>query len=124
MPGFHDLAYYLLEADRDIPARVVRPHFPQIAVVADMVPNAVIRHVSMSLGLVGETLDQGKGLEDTAGVRLSPAEIVDLTAARVLRELVNEAGNVVAMNVVPDLFAFVTVDPVLAVLKVALHEVA
>ena len=86
-----------------------------------MVADAVDPDVGVSLALAGEALDEREGLEDAAGVRFAAAEVVDLAAARVLRERVDEVRDIAAVNIVADLFAFVAVDPVLALFEVALR---
>ena len=80
--------------------------------------------VGVSLAPAGEAFDEHEGLKDAAGVRLSAPEIVDLAAARVLCELVDEARNIAAVNIVSDLFALVAVDLILAIFEVALHKIA
>ena len=65
-----------------------------------------------------------KGLQDRDAVGAAAADVIDLAAARVLDEGVDEAGDVQRMDVVADLFAFVAEDLVEAAFDVALDQVA
>ena len=70
LPRFHDLSDRFLEALGDIPAGVVGLHLAEVAVVADVVADAVLIHVGVLLFLAGEFLSDSKGLKDGAGVIL------------------------------------------------------
>src|SRR4051812_37271753 len=73
--------------------------------------------------LPGESLDVVERLEDRAGVRPAPAEVVDLARPRIPEDRLDGAGHVVAMDVVPDLLALVPVDPVGPPLELRLDQV-
>ena len=98
---------------RDVPRRIVRAHLPQVAVVADVIADAVARRRSCSIcGWPVKLLDQLERLEDRAGVGLPAAEVVDLAAARARRRTraMNRATSS-AVDVVADLFALVAENP-------------
>ena len=124
LPRLHDLPDRFLEALGDIPAGVVRLHFPQVAVVADVVADAVLIDVGVLLFLAGEFLGDRKGLEDGAAVIFASTEVVDLGHARCLDKGGHEAGDVEGVDVVADLFPLVAEDAVFLPLEVALHKVA
>ena len=124
LPGFDDLADGFGEADGDVPRRVVGFHFPEVAVVADMVAYAVLVHIGEDLFFSGEGFGDLEGFEDRAGILFSTAEVVDLRDARGLAEFPHEAGHILAVDVVAHLLAFVAENLVFAAFEVAFHEVA
>jgi len=63
-PGFDDLADGFGEADGDVPRRVVGFHFSEVAVVADVVADAVLVHVCEDLFLSCEGFGDLEGFED------------------------------------------------------------
>src|SRR5262249_2936823 len=109
---------------RDVPARIVLAHFSQVAVVADVIAGARLLDVRVSLRLAGVALHQLERFEDRHRVRLPAAEIVDLGHARDLDERVNEAADSEGVDVVAHLLALVPEPAVLAILDVALDEIA
>ena len=102
----------------------MRLHLAEVAVVADVVADAVLIHVGVLLFLAGEFLGNRKGLKDRAGVLLPSPEIVDLGDARCLDEGGHEAGDIERVDVVADLLTLVAEYAVFLPLEVALHEVA
>ena len=124
LPGFDDLADGFGEADGDVPRRVVGFHFPEVAVVADVVADAVLVHIGEGLFLSGEGFGDLEGFEDGAGVLFSTAEVVDLCDARGFAEFPHEAGHILAVDVVAHLLAFVAENLVFAAFEIAFHEVA
>ena len=103
---------------------IMRLHFAQIAVVADMVADPIRhrRNASSSFRPVirGDHIER---FENGAGVVFAAAEIVDFGDARGLPEFEHEAGDVFGVNIVADLFAFVAEDLVFAAFHVALDQV-
>ncbi len=99
-------------------------HLSQIAVVADVVADAVLIDVGVLLFLAGEFLGDRKGLEDGAAVIFASTEVIDLGHARCLDKGGHEAGDVEGVDVVADLFPLVAEDAVFLPFEVALHEVA
>lgn len=124
LPRLHDLSDRFLQALGDIPSGVVRLHLAKVAVVADVVADAVLIDVGVLLFLAGEFLGNRKGLKDGAGVLLPSPEIVDFGDARCLDEGGHEAGDIKGVDVVADLFPLVAEDAVFFPLEVALHKVA
>ena len=114
----------VFEGDGDVPCRVVAAHFGEVADVADVVADAVFVDVVVDLFFTGKFFGDGEGFEDGAGVVASAPDVVDLGHAGGFEEFLDEAGDVVAVDVVADLFAFVAVDFVFLALEIALHEVA
>ena len=123
-PGFDDLADGFCEADGDVPRGIVGFHFPEVAVVADVVADAVLVHIGEDLFLSGEGFGDLEGFENRAGVLFSTAEVVDLRDARGFAEFPHEAGHILAVDVVAHLLAFVAENLVFAALEIAFHEVA
>jgi hypothetical protein len=99
-------------------------HLAQVAVVADVVTDAVLINVDILLSLAGEALGDLEGLENGAAVLLASTEVVDLGDAGCLDEGRHEAGDVEGVDVVPDLFPLIAEDAVFLALEIALHEVA
>lgn len=124
LPCFHNLPDRFLQTLGDIPTGVVSFHFPKVAVVADMVSDAVLIDVGVLLFLASEFLGDREGLEDGAGVLLTPAEVVDLCYTRCLDERCHEAGDIERVDVIADLLPLVAEDAVLFALEVAFNEVA
>ncbi len=71
---FDDLADGFLQADRDVPVRIVGAHLGEIGDVADVVADAVFLDVLMDLGLSGEFLGDSKRFPDGAGVGAAAAD--------------------------------------------------
>jgi len=123
-PSFDDLADGLGEADGDVPRRVVGFHFPEVAVVADVVTDAVLVHIGEGLFFSGVGFCDLEGFEDRAGILFSAAEVVNFRDARGFAEFPHEAGYVLAVDVVAHLFAFVSENLVFTAFEVAFDEVA
>ena len=78
----------------------------------------------MDLFLTGEFFGQGESLEDGARIVASAAEVVDRGDPGGLEKLLDEAGDVMAVDVVAHLLALVAVDFVFLALQVAFDQVA
>jgi len=101
----------------------VRADLRQIADVADMVAFPVLVH-RRDLHLPAEALLRAiDGLEDRNAVGPPPAEVVDLARTRILEEGMEQAADVLRMDVVSNLLPLVAVDPVLAALGAGSHHV-
>jgi len=107
----------------DAPARIVRLHLSQVAVIADVVADAILIQVAPLHRLSAGALGQAKGFEDRAGVALSAAQVVHLGHARCFGELEHEPRDVLGVNVVADLLPFISVNLVLAAFEIALISV-
>ena len=99
-------------------------HLPQVAIVADVVSDAVLIHVGVLLILSGEFLSDRKGLQDGAGVSPPSTKIVNLGNAWSLNEGSHEAGYIQRVDVIADLFPLVAEYPIFLLLEVTFHEVA
>ncbi|MEN9470630.1 MAG: hypothetical protein RL630_2363, partial [Verrucomicrobiota bacterium] len=99
-------------------------HFSEVGIVADMVTDTVFVHIGEGLCFAGEAFRDFEGFEDRAGICFATAEVVDLALARSGDEGSHESGDIERVDVVADLFAFVTKDSVFAALEVAFHEIA
>jgi hypothetical protein len=124
LPRLDDLSDRFLQALGDVPSRVVGFHLPQVAVVADVVADAVFVNVGVLLGLAGESLCDLKGLKDGAAIISTSTEVINLSNPWCLHKGGHEAGDVEGVDVVADLFTHVAKDSVFLALEVALHEVA
>ena len=113
----------VFEGDGDVPRGVIAAHFGEVAHVADVIADAVFVDVGVDLLFAGEFFGEGESFQDRAGVVASAADVVDLGHARGFEEFLDEAGDIVAVDVVADLFAFVAVDFVFLALEIAFHEV-
>jgi len=88
-----------------------------------VVSDAVVINVLIDLLLTGELLSNFEGFPDGAGVSTTTTDIVDLGNAWCLEKLLDEASHVMGVDVVADLFAFITKDTVFPAFEVALDQV-
>ncbi len=100
------------------------PHFSQVTVIADVVPDPVFINIDVPLGFPREPLDCFERFEDGAAIALAAPQIINFSLPGCLNELINESCNIVAVNVVSYLFPFVAKDLVLSFLDVAFDQVA
>lgn len=119
----HDLPDGFLQADCDVPGRVVAAHFGKIGDVADVVADAVFIDVLEYLGFAGEFLGEFECFPDRARICAAAADVVNLSDAGSLDELLDEAGDIVGVDVIADLLALVAEDFILATFEVAFREV-
>ena len=121
--GLDDLLDGVLEGDGDVPGGVVLAHFGEVGDVADVVADAVFLEVLKDLWFSGEGFGDLEGFEDGTGVGASAADVVDFAGAWCLDEFADEAGDVVGVDVITDLFALVAEDFVFAADEIALDQV-
>lgn len=124
LPSVHYLTNGLGKRYSDTPLGVMTSHFSQIAVVADVIANAILVGVAVFHGSARELFGDLKRFQYRATIGLSATDVIDLARAGILDERMNESGNVFAMDVVADLLAFVAEDPVFTPLEIALHQIA
>ncbi len=98
-------------------------HFREVRNVADVITRPVLIDVLEDLLFAGEFLGDGEGLPDGAGIGAAAADVIHLADARGFEEFLDEAGDVVGVDVVADLFALEAEDLVFAAFQVAFHEV-
>jgi len=72
------LADRFLEADGNVPSRVVGAHFGEVGDVADVVADAVFVNELGNLRLAREFFRDPEGFEDRAGVGAAAADVVNL----------------------------------------------
>ena len=99
-------------------------HFAQVAVVADVIADAVFIHVGMNLFFPSERFGYRKGLQNRAGIRLPATQIVNLGHTGGFAKFPHEAGHIFAVDVVAYLLSFISKNLVFAALEIALHEIA
>src|SRR6266545_7952794 len=63
-PGRHDFFHYVRQAARDVPIRIMRFHFRQVAVVADVIAAASLFDVGMPLFHARAPFGHRKGFQD------------------------------------------------------------
>ena len=102
----------------------MRPHFAQVAVIADVIADAVPLDVRVLLRLAAELFRQRERFQHRAGIPLPAADVVDLALPRCFDESMNEAGDIMGMDVVAHLLALVAEQFVLAPFQIALDEIA
>ena len=103
-------------------AGIMGPHFREVADVTDMVAGAVLIHVFPIHFSAAASRRALKGLQNGDAVGAAAADVIDFATAGLLRKGMDETGHVQGMDVVADLFAFVTKDFVEAALDVALDR--
>ena len=88
-----------------------------------MVADAIVIDVLVDLLFARELFGDFEGFPDGAGVSTTTTDIVDLGNAWCLEKLLDETCHVMGVDVVADLFAFITKDTVFPAFEVALDEV-
>src|SRR5438552_1470246 len=102
----------------------MRLHLAQVAVITDVISDAVLFQIPPFHGQAGNFFDALKRLDDGAGVSLASTQVIDLTRAWSLPELKDETRNILRMDIVADLFALVAEDPILTTFQIALDQIA
>jgi hypothetical protein len=98
-------------------------HFLEIADVADVIPFAVFFDVFPLHGLSSYACYAIERLEYAARVGASPAEIINFTTARFCPKRLDEAHDIVRMNIVTYLLALIPKNFVYALLEIAFYEI-
>ena len=98
-------------------------HFSEITVIADVVADAVFFQVREHLLFAAKLLGDLECFQDRAGVPLSSPDIVNLGHPGRFNEFPDEAGDVLTVDVVTYLLAFVSKDLVFAAFEIAFDEV-
>src|SRR5438093_2232694 len=102
----------------------MRLHFAQVAVIANVVSNAVLRRVRPLHRPPGDFFDASECFDDGTGVRLSSAKVINLPCTGGLPELENETGHILGMDVVANLLTLVAENLVVAALQIAFNQIA
>ena len=103
----NDLAQDFVEANSDLPVRIMRLELGKVRDVADVIALAVFPNVSPVQFVSCHLLNFENDLEHRYANFSAPAEIVDLPTTRFGEKLLNGADHIVAVNVVTDLLAFI-----------------
>src|ERR1700722_20128017 len=90
-PAVHDLFKDLLERAGERPVRIMAAHLPKIAVVTDVVADAVLIYVAEALRFSGGRLHHLKRFQNGAGVVFPAAQVVDFGDPRLIDELEDKA---------------------------------
>lgn len=123
LPGANDFFEDGFEGACNIPIGVMRFHFTEVAVVADMISDAVLVDIGISLSFAGEFFNHGEGLQDRACVLFAAADVVNLPTARSGSEANDEAGDVFGVNIVAHLLTFIAENLVFTTLNVAADQI-
>src|SRR5579864_8409737 len=107
----------------DFPSRIVSLHFRQVAVVADMIADAVLIHIAPIHEVAGDLLSSSKSFENRAGVALAATQVVHLRHARRLPELEHEARHIFGVDIISHLFSLVAVNLIFPAFDVTLDEI-
>ena len=99
-------------------------HLGEIAVIADMVANAISIHIGIDLLSPTELFNQSERLKNGAGIFFSAPQVIDLAATGCGVEGVDKAGHIFGMDIVANLLSLVAKNPVLAPFHVAFRQVA
>src|SRR5437867_1427728 len=101
----------------------MRLHLAQIAVVTDVVSDAVLIDVPPLHRPACNFFDYSERLQDRASILFAAAEIINFRCARLFPKLEYETGHVLGMNIVAELLTFVAEDLVLTSLEIAFGQI-
>src|SRR6185369_474421 len=124
LPGFDDLLDSLPERFGNIPSGIMTFHLGQITVVADMVADPVLVHISVDLLFAGKLLGQVECLQNGTGIIFASSKIIDLAAAWSFVKGMDKTCHILRMDIVPHLLSFIAKDRVVAFFQIALHQIA
>jgi hypothetical protein len=111
------------QRDGYLPIWEISPELSQIGYIADVIAKTVsilVRPTDFGARHLFYHVD---GLEDGDAVFSTAAQVVHLTRTGVAYELVESRYNIAAMNIVPDLFAFISIYLVGSFLNSVLDEI-
>ncbi len=123
MPSLHDFFKNIFERARDAPLRVVAFHFAQVAVITNVIADAVLFKVTALLRLASQFFDRRKGFPDGAGILFAAANVINLAGPGRLAEGQNEIGYVFGVNIIANLLPLVAEDFVLAAFDITAHKI-
>lgn len=89
-----------------------------------MVSNPRLVYVFVLHRFAGNGFDEFEGFQDGDAVLAAATNVIHFTTARCGNEAFHESNNVMAVDVIPDLFSFITKDTIDFALQVALNEIA
>ena len=109
---------------RNVPTWIVRSHLPQITVVTYVVAYPIFVHIHVLLSLASKSLRDLERFQNRTTVRFPSSQIVDFGASRCFNECRHELGDVLSVNIVPNLFASIAENAILTTLEIAFDEIA
>src|SRR5882724_4736630 len=112
-----------VQVARNFPVRIVRLKFAQIGDVADVIAFAGFFHVIPGELLAGHIGNFSYGFQHRNAVSAPAAEVIDFARTRIRRKFLNCAYDVMAVNVVADLFGLVTENGISAAAKRNLYQI-
>ena len=98
------------EITRDFPVRIVRLEFAQIRDITDVIALASFLDIFPVQCFSGHLGNFRDGFEHRDAIRASPAKVIDLAGSWVRGKFLDGANDVVAVNVVANLFGLVAKD--------------
>src|SRR6266478_3249833 len=105
-----------------MPVREMRPDLGEIRNIADMI-SYPIRVVIRVTQRKAQPIQHVDSLQDRNTIRPSAPQIVDLSATRIAEEFQKNCHDIVAMDLVAHLFAFVSVYGVFATAHGAMDDI-
>src|ERR1700730_3642492 len=99
------------------------PHLGEVTLIANVVADPVLIHITPVHRAVGDSLSTSKRFENRAGVSLAAAQVVHLGHAWRLPELEHEACDILRVDIIPYLLSLVTIDLIFPSLDVAFDEI-
>ena len=101
-----------VEAAGDAPVGIIGAQLTQVADVANVITHPVLFAIYPVEIAPGQLLDQVNGFQNGDAVGAPAAQVVDLAGTGIGGKLLHGAYDVVAVNIVPNLFAFIAVNGV------------
>ena len=96
----------------------------KIAVVADVVTDAILINIRVVLRFAGQRFHRRERLQNGARVVIPSPHVVDFAGSRRFTKCQDQVRNVLGMNVVANLLSFVSKNLILTLLEIAAHEIA
>src|SRR6266567_3974947 len=108
---------------RNFPVRIVRLKFAQIGDIADVIAFAGFFHIFPGELFAGHILNFGYGFKHRNAVSAPATEVINFAWTRARCKFLNCAYNVMAVNVVANLFGLVTKNGIAAAAKRNLYQI-
>ena len=113
----------LLDSVAEFPVRIMRLEFPHIADPPDVVADPVVLFVSPVQFFAADAFAFVNRLQHRAVRVAAAADVIDFARARLLEKLPERIHQVVAVNVVAHLFAFVAKNAIRRAADGATHQI-
>jgi hypothetical protein len=108
-PGSGDFRNGLFQGLGDPPSGIMSFHLPEVAVIANVISNSIVLDVRPDLIASGTLGGQIECFQYRAGILESTSQVIYLATTRIPRKLKHELGDILGMDVIADLFAFVAI---------------